>query len=96
MTNDFFYLNSLDRYISNRRSVCLVLSLPCFIDIPVFNANSVDRDQTPRSDLGLHCLQMSLVWDARHKWFKHRWTMCIDLFGDYVETDGRYVRPCFS
>ena len=30
-------------------------------------ANSVDPDQTPRSaasDLGLHCLSMSLLWDA--------------------------------
>ena len=37
------------------------------MEIPVFNANSVDPDQTPRSaasDLGLHCLPM----DARHKW----------------------------
>ena len=34
-----------------------------FIEIPVFNANSVDPDQTPRSaasDLGLHCLPLSL------------------------------------
>ena len=35
------------------------------------NANSVDPDQTPRSaasDLGLHCLPMSYLWDAKHKW----------------------------
>ena len=39
--------------------------------MPVVNANSVDSDQTPRSaasDLGLHCLPMSHLWDARHKW----------------------------
>ena len=39
-----------------------------------FNANSVDPDQTPRSaasDLRLYCLPMSLLWDARLKWFKH-------------------------
>ena len=39
-----------------------ILSLPCFIEIPAFNANSVNPDQTPRSaasDLGLHCLPMS-------------------------------------
>ena len=32
--------------------------LPCFIEIPVFNGNSVDHDQTPHSaasDLGLRC-----------------------------------------
>ena len=23
------------------------------------------------SDLGLHCLQMSLWWDATHKWVKY-------------------------
>ena len=41
------------------------LLLPCFKEVPVLNANSVDRDQTPRSaasDLGLHCLPMSLKW----------------------------------
>ena len=34
---------------------------------------SVDPDQTPRSaesDLSLHCLPLSHLWDARHKWFK--------------------------
>ena len=32
------------------------------------NANSVEPDQTPEaSDLDLHCLSMSLLWDARHK-----------------------------
>ena len=40
-----------------------------FVEIPVFSANSVDPDQTPRSvesDLGLHCLPMSFLGDARH------------------------------
>ena len=39
--------------------------------MPVINANSIDPDQTPRSaasDLGLHCLPMSHLWDVRHKW----------------------------
>ena len=39
--------------------------------MPVINANSVDPDQTPRSaasDLGLHCLPMSHVWNVRYKW----------------------------
>ena len=50
-----------------------LLYLPCFIEIPVFNANSVHPDQTPRSaasDLGLHCLPMSLLLGVRHKWVK--------------------------
>ena len=37
----------------------------------VINANSIDPDQRPHlaaSDLGLHVLPMSFLWDARHKW----------------------------
>ena len=47
-----------------------LLKITCFIEIPVFNANSVVPDQTPHdaaSDLGLHYLPMSLLWDAKHK-----------------------------
>ena len=60
-----FFINSLDRFIS----ILGVLLLPYFIVIPVLDANSVDPDQTPRSaasDQGLHCLSMSLLWDASH------------------------------
>ena len=48
--------------------------LPYFKEIPVLNANSVEADQMPQStasDLHLHCLPMSLLWDARHKWIKN-------------------------
>ena len=41
------------------------LLLKSYKEIPVFNANSVDPDQTPRSaacDLGLHCLQCPFYW----------------------------------
>ena len=58
-----FYLNSLDWSISNRKAVWLVLRFPCFSENPILNANSVDPDQMPHSaasDLGLHCLQLSL------------------------------------
>ena len=41
--------------------------LPCFIEILVFNANSVD---SVASDLGLHCLPMSFLWEARLEWVK--------------------------
>ena len=44
-----------------------------FIEIPVFNANRVDPDQTPRSvasDLDLHCLPMSRLWAIRHRLIK--------------------------
>ena len=39
-----------------------------FYSDSVLNANSVDSDQTTRSvmsDLGLHYLPISLLWDAR-------------------------------
>ena len=71
MPNGLLYLHSSDWYISNIRGVWLVLLLPCFIQIPVFNANSVDPNQTPHtaaSDLGLQFLPMSHLWDARLKW----------------------------
>ena len=48
--------------------VFLIASM--FYRIPVFNADSVDLDQTPHSaasDLGLHCLQMIISYKARHK-----------------------------
>ena len=51
----------------------LILLLPCSIEITLFNAHSVDPDQTPRSaasDLGVHCFLISLLWDARYKWVK--------------------------
>ena len=66
-----FYPKSLDPFIPKRRNIWVFLVSPCFIEITVFNANSVDPDQTPRSaasDLCLHFLPVSLLWDARHKW----------------------------
>ena len=73
MPSGLFHLNCLDRSISGRRGVWLIVLLPCLRDVFVFvfNANSVDPDQTPRStasDLGLHCLPMSLLWDTSHNW----------------------------
>ena len=50
-----------------------VLLISCFVEISLFNLNSVDPDQTLRSgasDLGRHCLPMLLLWDARLKWVK--------------------------
>ena len=51
----------------------MFLKLPCFVEISEVNANSVDPDQTPQnaaSDLDLHCLPMSVLWDTRLKWVK--------------------------
>ena len=64
MPSGLLYLRSFDRSISS------FFLIPCFKETPVLNANSVDPDQSPRSvacDLGLYYLQMSLLWDARHK-----------------------------
>ena len=62
MPSRLFCLSSLDDSISIIRVVWLVFLSPCFIYIPVLNANSVDPDQAPQvaaSDLGLHCLPVS-------------------------------------
>ena len=53
--------NSLDRFISYTKGAWLD-----FI-ISERNAKIVDPDQTAASDLGLHCLPMSLFWEARLK-----------------------------
>ena len=53
--------------------LAVLLLLPGFIEIPVFNANSLDPHQTPHSavsNLWLDCLLMSYLWGARHKWVK--------------------------
>ena len=45
------------------------------MEISELNANSEDPDQTAHSaasDLGLHCLSMSLFWDSRLKWVKRK------------------------
>ena len=70
MPSALFHLNSLDRSITSLRGVWSILLLPCFTEMPVINANSVDPDQTPHSaasDLGLHGLPMYHLLDARHK-----------------------------
>ena len=58
---------------------------PCLSETPVFNANSVDSDQKPRSavsDLDLHCLPVSLLWGARYRWVNRQvpshWRLLLD------------------
>ena len=70
MPSGLSHLNSLDRFISYTGGVSLVFVISCFEEISKLNANSLDPDQTPHiaaSDLGLRCLPMSLLWDARRK-----------------------------
>ena len=71
MPGGFFYFNSLDGVISYIRGVWLIFIIVMFVGISELNTNSVDSDQTPRSvasDLDLHCLPMSFLWDARLIW----------------------------
>ena len=52
---------------------CLVSFISSMFHNNIFDANNVDPDQTPRSavsDLGQHCLPLSLLWDTRYKWIK--------------------------
>ena len=73
MLSGLFYHNSLDWSTSNTRvsGKFLLLHVPCFVEIPMFNANRVDPDQmlySTASDLGLHYLPMSLLAVSRLKW----------------------------
>ena len=57
---------------SGSKQIFLVLSF--ITEIPVLKANSVDPDQMPHSaasDLGIHCLPMSLLWGTRHQWVNY-------------------------
>ena len=70
MQSGLFYPSSLDLSISKSRVSGYFLSLICFIEIPVANANSVEPDQMPHSvasDLDLHCLPISPLWITRHR-----------------------------
>ena len=73
MPNGLFYSKkkSLDQFISVLGVSGWCFLLQCLKEIPICNAYSVDPDQmlhSVGSDLGLHCLLMYLLWDARHKW----------------------------
>ena len=64
--------------------------LQCFVEIPIFYANSIDPDQTPHSvasDLCLHCLPMSLLLNARHKLVIVVLMKCPGLFSGKVKYD---------
>ena len=60
---------------SQNKEFTYLLTYLLTIEINLFNANSVAPDHTLRSvtsDLGLHCVQMSLLWVAMHKWVNAR------------------------
>ena len=60
----FGQAHSLDRFISELPEL---LFCPVVYYRDVCTLYSVDLDQTHRSDPNLYCLQLSLLWDARHK-----------------------------
>ena len=77
----FFWSKNINPFMPNRtfsplwtgafliEGMSVFLLFPCFVEIPVFNANSVDPDQTSVvSDLGLYCLQMFPRRDVKFKW----------------------------
>ena len=72
MPNGIFYLSLLTGPFQMEKALLVIIFFIisiCF-EILIFNANSVYPDLTPRysaSDLGLHCLPMSLLWEASHK-----------------------------
>ena len=70
MLNGLSYLNILDRSISIKRGILVGFIITI---IPLLKENFVDPDKMPHfaaSEMGLHCLPMSFLWDTRHKWVK--------------------------
>ena len=58
MLSRLFHLNSLDQSIFSLRGSSQFWLLPCFIEMPVVNANSVGADQMP------HFAASDLVYTA--------------------------------
>ena len=74
MPSELFYLNSVDSPIAYTEDVLLVVIPTVFVEISVFDTESVDPDQKPRSaasGLCLRKLQMCHLLDTRH--IKRRW-----------------------
>ena len=68
MPSGIFYLKSLDRSFPVEWGLFSYIIIMFYGKYPIFNANRVDPDQTlhsAASDLGLYCLPMSLLWDAK-------------------------------
>ena len=59
MPSGLCYLNALGVSFSKRRGVWLVVIITLLLQC------------SAASDLGLHCLPMSLLLDTRHKWVKN-------------------------
>ena len=69
----------------------------CFTEIPVVSANSVDLDQIPRpvaSDLGLHCLPITLLGVSQQKWFWR--TTRPNIYSLYIQLNTCFIlaAPC--
>ena len=73
MPSGLFYYNFGQVHFLYKRCLVIFLLLSYYVEVSEVNANRVDTDQmlhSAASDLGLQCLPMSLVWDARLKCVK--------------------------
>ena len=77
--NSLMLSSLLEPDISNRKDVHLIMIIVTFFRV----SNSVDPDQTPRSDasnLGLHCLPMFLLYGRT---LDLNWLRGLDTFGAF-------------
>ena len=72
-TSGLFHCYMLDKPICHFRGVRSILSLLFYFGWKILLANCVGPDQMPHyvaSDLGLHCLPMTLLRDFMYAWVK--------------------------
>ena len=67
----------LDKSICHFSCVRSVLSLLFYLKWKILLANIVDPDYVA-SDLGLHCLPMTLLWISRLEWVKTHYQAALE------------------
>ena len=72
MSSGLFYHNSVGTVYFQKQGIWSVFIITMFIEISIYNANSVDPDQTHSlaSDLGLHYLPVTILGLSKLKWVK--------------------------
>ena len=95
MPSGLSYFNFLDKFISYIRCVWLFFNIVMFIEISNLNANSVDPNSIGSDDLGLHCLPMFLLWDARLKWVNNHFVNSTGLNKIFKPTKMLYLYADF-
>ena len=64
----------VDESICHFRDIRFTLFFYSILDEKILLANNVDPDQTPHyvaSNLGLHCLPLTLLWGSREEWINY-------------------------